>query len=98
MNEYLIEIKLPEVFTENFISLIPHQRDMVNKMMLNGIITSYALSLDSRKLWVTMMAKSKKSVSEKIREFPIFVYINFKINELTFHNNVKLGLPQISLN
>jgi muconolactone delta-isomerase len=98
MTEYLIEINLPGVFTPEFIELVPKQRELVNKMMMSGIITSYALSLESRKLWVTLMADSHNKVNEIMHEFPIFSYIDYQINELTFHNNVKLGLPQISLN
>lgn len=98
MNEYLIEIRLPEIFSGHFMSLIPKQRDMVNRLMLKGIILSYALSLDSRKLWVTMFADSEESVNSNMKDFPVYEYINYAINKLTFHNNVKLGLPQISLN
>jgi len=98
MNEYLIEIRLPEIFSEQFISLIPMQREMVNKLMLQGIIVSYALSLESRKLWLTMIADSEDSVIRHIHSFPVFEFINFAINKLTFHNNAGLALPQISLN
>ena len=98
MIEYLIEIRLPEIFSEHFISLIPKQREMVNRLMLKGIILSYALSLESRKLWVTMFADSEETVKRHMMEFPVYDYINFAMHKLTFHNNVKLGLPQISLN
>lgn len=98
MNEYLIEIKLPDFFDASFNALIPRQRAFINKNMNDGIITSYALSLENSKLWVMLIAENEGKVRNIINNFPIISYITYEINKLTFQNSIKNILPSFSLN
>ena len=70
MKQFMIEIQLPYVMSDEFTSLIPHQRAVVHSMMRKGIITSYSLSFDKSQLWVIMDATSEINVIEVIAEFP----------------------------
>ncbi len=98
MYEYIIEMDLPIPFDDEFLSLIPRQRAMVNSLMNKGIITSYAVSLDSGKLWLMMLAESEQNAEGLISEFPIYRHVTYKINKLTFHNSIGLAIPQFSAN
>lgn len=98
MLEYLIDIDLPVPFTNRFLALVPKQRAHVNKLMNEGVITGYALSIESGKLWITVIAESEAMVKELINSFPIAEHIYYKINKLTFHNSVNFKLPSFSLN
>lgn len=98
MFEYLIEMDLPVPFDEEFVALIPRQRAMVNGLMREGIITSYALSIESGKLWITMLAESEQGVINILEEFPIRRHVMYKINKLTFHNSIGMSIPQFSAN
>lgn len=98
MNQYMTEIYLPEVITQEFMSLIPSQRAHINQLMSDGVISSYTLKLDRSKLWVIFLAESQDEVSEKLARFPIIDYIESDIHELMFHNMVSRDLPVISLN
>lgn len=98
MYEYLVDIDLPIPFDEEFLSKVPSQRALVNKLMKEGTITSYALSIESGKLWVSMIAESEEKVKELIGIFPIFERIFFTINRLTFQNSINFRIPQFSLN
>jgi hypothetical protein len=49
MNQYLVDLDLPEELSDEFLSLIPHQREHVDQMMADGVLSSYALSSDRRK-------------------------------------------------
>lgn len=96
--EYMVEVKLPLPLNNGFISLIPLQREVVNKLMSDRIITSYAVSLEEGKIWTTIFAESVDEVVDILMEFPIINHVDYKISKLVFHNNISLALPQFSLN
>ena len=97
MKEYMIEIDLPEMFTETFMSKIPEQRDHINKLLARGIIRSYTLSLDRSKLWIVAIAEDEFAVIQMIDRFPLAEYMIPDITELMFHNSQEQVL-QFSLN
>jgi hypothetical protein len=98
MYEFLVDIDLPIPLTEELLSLVPAQREMVNRLMNEGTITSYALSIESGKLWVSMIGESEQKIKELISSFPIFNHIFFTINKLTFQNSINFKIPHFSLN
>jgi hypothetical protein len=98
MNSYMVDIELPDAINEEFIILIPYQRAAINKMMKQGIISNYSLSIDRRKLWVVMNAESLKEVKMKLATFPIHSFISYKIFNLLFHESNTISTPQLWLN
>ncbi|MDQ3022207.1 MAG: hypothetical protein M3R36_16790 [Bacteroidota bacterium] len=96
--EYMVEIILPLPFDNEFISRIPKQRELINKLMSERIISSYAVSLEEGKLWTTILAGSEEQVIDCLSEFPIIDLVEYKISKLAFHNNISLTFPQFSLN
>ena len=98
MNNFMVDIDLPETLTNEFIKLIPAQRAFAKKMMSKGVIVNYSLSFDRRKLWVVIQADTLFDVKNIMGSFPIFNYIRFKINSLLFHENSMTSVPQMWLN
>jgi hypothetical protein len=98
MNEYMVTITFPAEFDEEFISLIPGQRAMVNALMGKGIISSYSLSVDRQTLWVTMIGGSDGHILETLQQMPLFRFMNFEVRELMFHNAPVFAQPSFSLN
>lgn len=99
MNQYLIDIDLPEELEEDFMALVPAQRLKINKLMGNRTISSYSLALDRSKLWVTINAKSGTEVMDVLSTFPLIKYMKFHIHELMFHHEASmLVIPPFSLN
>jgi muconolactone delta-isomerase len=98
MFEFMVEMDLPVPFDDEFLALIPRQRAIVNRLMNQGVITSYAVSIESGKLWVTMLADDESSVFAVISEFPIIRFVESRINRLAFHNSVGFQVPQFSVN
>jgi hypothetical protein len=98
MNQYMIDIELPQPITEEFAGLIPSQRAMVNVLMGEGKIASYSLSMDRSRLWVIVNAESAEGARGIIASFPIIPFIKFRMHELAFHNSVRFLRPQFSLN
>ena len=98
MKQYMVDISLPEVFSQSFVSLIPSQRAMVNRLLQEGTIRAYSLALDRSKLWVVLVAESEEAADELLETFPIMDHCSYVLAELMFHDMVSNELPRISLN
>lgn len=93
----MVEFEMPEIFTEEFVALIPRQRYVINQLLGKRIIHSYALAGDRSKLWVVVNAESEWEVLEIIGQMPLYDFMKPNIHELMFHNSADAVL-QFSLN
>lgn len=98
MNQYMVEIFLPHTLTQEFMSLIPAQRAVVNRLVHEGTIRSYTLALNRSRLWVVMTAKDQEEVNSILDEFPIMPHSESESYELMFHDMASHELPRLSLN
>lgn len=98
MPQFMIDFVLPRIVTQEFISLIPNQRAEVNRLMEQGKIIGYTLTLTRSKLWAVIVAENEEEVLEIISAFPLLKFMRFDIHPLAFHQSISLGLPSISLN
>jgi len=96
--EYMVEMDLPVPFTKDLISLIPKQRALINNLITEKVITSYAVSIEDGKLWTTMLAESEDEVADILVTFPIIDQVEYTIFKLAFHNVIGNVAPQFSLN
>lgn len=94
----MIEINFPKTFNGELIKLIPDQRAYITRMMKQGIIVNYSLSLDWQKLWVIVSAEDRFDAINIIGAFPVYKYINYKIHNLMFYETSSLSSPQLWLN
>ena len=98
MSQYMVEITLPAVMSEEFTGKIPAQRKKINELMEKGQLMSYALSDDYSRLWCVVKGESEIDVMTLISEFPLIDFMEPKISKLMFNNVVALRLPMFSLN
>lgn len=93
----MIEFELPEEMTEEFQSLVPEQRHVVDKWLSEGVIKSYSLAMDRSVLWVVVEAASEFQVLEIIEQMPLADFLDPYISELMFHNSSE-AMQHFSLN
>lgn len=98
MSEYMVSCDLPEVISEELMSLIPEQRKVVNKLFQTGVLTGYTLALDRTKLWITLLAHDEEQVMETLAKMPVMPFLRVDIHPLAFHNAARVVLPALSLN
>ncbi|HMS64599.1 MAG TPA: hypothetical protein PKD83_05020 [Ignavibacteria bacterium] len=96
--EYMVEMDLPLPFDNEFISLIPEQRKIVDKLMREKLITMYAVSVEEGKLWTALLAESEDAAAEILMRFPIIELVEYRMYKLAFHNNIGAVTSQFSLN
>jgi muconolactone delta-isomerase len=98
MKQFMADITLPEIITQDFVSLIPLQRLQVGILMKSGRLTNYALSLDRSKLWAVFIGNSEEEVKNIINIFPLRKYMDVRLYELAFHEQPQFHFPIQSLN
>ena len=98
MQQFMVHITLPSELTEEFFSLIPKQRALVNQLFSKGTLTSYALALDRSKLWATIAAESEEEVVYIMSQLPLRKFMQIDIHQLAFHQNTSVNLARISMN
>jgi len=98
LDTFQVHVKLPDVFSRRFSSLIPKQRQRVNELMDDKIILNYALDIERKNLWITMQAKNQLAVMDILATFPIIKDVSVDIFELAFFDSAPLGLPELIMN
>ena len=98
MSQFMVEFELPNPFPEQLIIKIPSQRLVVNQLLEDGKIQSYALSIERDRLWCVVNAEDELKVMRIIGEFPLIDYMRPTITELMFNNAVVMRVPSFSLN
>ena len=96
--QYMVDFTLPTDLPEEFVNKIPQQRSMVNRLLTEGKILNYALSLENSKLWVVFAAASEADLMEMVQRLPLTRYMKVRINELTFFNSHNAFIPAFSVN
>lgn len=83
----MVELDLPDHFSEEFMSLIPNHRMVVQSMLAKGMLKSYALSMDRSRIWAIFVAESEFDVLEMIARMPLGPYLTPTVSELMFFNS-----------
>lgn len=87
MKEFMASITFPGVITDEYIELIPEQKDYIGRLVSQKKITSYGLSMDRTKFWITFSAESEQEVWQLLVGFSLYKYMEVEIDELLFHQN-----------
>lgn len=95
--QYMVEFKVPNPITQEIISLIPDQREVVEKLFTTGKMIIYSLADDRSMLWAIFIASSESELLKLIDRLPLSSYMDFDYHRLMFHQSAQL-LPALSLN
>jgi muconolactone delta-isomerase len=96
--QYMVEFTLPKELPQDFLDRIPQQRNAVNKMLHEGRVLTYALSLEDSRLWVIFSVRTEAELTELIQRLPLTRYMKANIHELTFYNSAQAFTPAFSVN
>ncbi|NLR92388.1 MULTISPECIES: hypothetical protein [Flammeovirga] len=96
--KFIVEIILPEVLDQNLIDLLPSQYTEIGEMMNQGIISSFMLSDDAQKAWLTLDATSVDEVDNILTAFKLYDFVEMNIMELSISEMASPAVPTFSLN
>ncbi|KUG08769.1 hypothetical protein [Solirubrum puertoriconensis] len=99
MGIYVVSLRLPDFFDEEFVALIPRHRAFINNLIEENIVVSYAISADRSRGWVTMQGPNAETVRAVVEQFPLYRFLKqIEIDELFVFDSSASRLPKISLN
>jgi hypothetical protein len=99
MPTFVVSLRLPEAFDEDFIALIPRHRAFINQLLSEKVVEAYAISADRSRGWVTMNGDDAAAVKAVVEQFPLYHYLRgVEIDELFIFDSAASRFPHISLN
>ena len=78
--------------------LVQEHRSYISSLINKEVIDHYAVSLESRRIWITFNAESKEAVDEYLAGSPLFKYWIYEIDELYVLDGLTYRLPHVQLN
>ena len=99
MPTFVVTLLLPDVYEDDFLALIPRHRSLINRLLSEKVIETYAISADRRRGWVTINGDDAGAVRAVVEQFPLYRYFEgIEIDELFIFDTVATRFPHISLN
>lgn len=83
---------------EDHRSLIPEHRTYISTLINQEVIDHYAVSLESKRIWITLNAESKEAVDGYLSGSPLFKYWIYEVDELYMLDGLTYRLPHVQLN
>jgi hypothetical protein len=83
---------------DEFMGLIPAHRVYINSLIEKGVIDQYVVSMESRQVWITFTAETKKAVDRYLSKSPLYKYWTCEISELIMFDGQHYRLPAVKLN
>jgi hypothetical protein len=83
---------------EEFASLIPAHRTYINRLIRQGAIDHYVVTMETQRVWITFSAEDKAAVEEYINGAPLLKFWTYEINEVFLVDGMHYRLPVMQLN
>ena len=93
----MVEFDIPHPLTEDFLDLVPEQREVIDDLFSRGELLSYTVSSNRRRVWAVIVTENESKLLNLIDELPMTSYMDYDYNELMFYNTVH-QMPAMSLN
>lgn len=83
---------------DEFMTLVPPHRTYINHLINKNIIDSYAVSMESQTVWITVHAESKEEVDQYLIKSPLYKYWQYTIEELFVYDGQMFRMPSLQMN
>ena len=83
---------------DEFMRLVPPHRTYINYLINKNIIDSYAVSMETQTVWITINAETKEEVDAYLAKSPLHKYWDYTVEELFVYDGQLYRLPSVQLN
>ena len=84
----MVTMTLPADWPRALAEVIPAQRDMVNRLLAEGVIQSYSVSSDRTTVWLVLVVDdAPAAVDVALNGFPILAFAEYRWERLLFTND-----------
>lgn len=92
------QVSIQFTMDDEFMTLVPTHRTYINKLIEDGVIDQYVVSMESQQVWITFTAEDKTAVDQYLSKSPIYRYWTYVIDELFLFDGQHYRLPAVKLN
>lgn len=96
MQQYQVTIKFE--MSDEFMELVPPHRTYINFLINKGTIEHYAVSMESQRSWITLIAENKAAVEKILEKSPLYKFWTYEIDELFVLDGQYYRLPELNPN
>lgn len=96
MTKFQVSIKFE--MDEEFMSHVPEHRALINRLIEDGVIDHYVVTMESQRSWITFSADSKAEVKEYLRRSPLHKFWTYEVEELFVVDGHQYRLPALQMN
>ncbi len=79
-------------------ALVPPHRTYINYLINKNIIDSYAVSMESQTVWITINGETKTEIDQYLTKSPLYKYWTYQIEELFVYDGQIFRMPSVQLN
>lgn len=96
MKKFQVSIRFE--MDEAFMHDVPRHRTIVNKLIEDGIIDHYVVSMETMRSWITFTVASREDVENHLRRSPLYKYWEYDIHEIFVVDGQHYRLPALQYN
>jgi hypothetical protein len=99
MARFVVTVRFPDRFSEDFIALIPQHRALINRLIEENVVEAYAISASRTRGWITMNGLNADVIRAVVAQFPLYRFFEqVEVDELFVFDSMASRFPRISLN
>jgi len=83
---------------DEFASLVPSHRTYINRLIEQGVIDHYVVTMETQRVWITFSADDKAAVEKHLSKSPLHKFWTYEIDELFVVDGLHYRLPVVQLN
>jgi hypothetical protein len=98
MEKNKFQVTISFEMNDEISALVPAHRSYINMLINKEVIDHYAVSMESKRIWITLSAEDKAEVDEILSKSPMFKYWIYEIDVLYVLDGLTYRLPHLQLN
>ena len=83
---------------DEFAALVPSHRTYINRLIEQGVIDHYVVTMETQRVWITFSAEDKAAVEKYLSKSPLYKFWTYEIDELFVVDGLHYRLPVVQLN
>ncbi|MBC8111273.1 MAG: hypothetical protein H7Y04_09470 [Verrucomicrobia bacterium] len=92
------QVSITFFMDEEFMRFVPSHRTYINRLINEGVIDSYSVSLEAGKSWIIFNAASRDAVETHLRKSSLYKYWEYEIDQLFIYDSQLYRFPKLVMN
>ena len=98
MEMFMVEVEFPYYKDEEFMALVPRQREQIGTLLNTGVLSSFSLNMERTRAWIVMPAHNEEAAMSVLEQFSLYKFMNLDIQPLLAFDRAAFSLPPLVMN